>query len=320
VVDSLEKKFSKDSAARMANADPALRNQLAKYSGKTKADTLARNKIADSIAKKTGDTLTKKQSDEKKAWEGIAKKFKYEAKNDSANIKAIQITTYGKLWDHLVPQIQGRESRWFYRNGVWEFAAIMLLGMFLFKLGFFTGRFSQKQYFMMVLLGIGLGLLCGWFRLYFQSVAILDYTKYVKTKNIPYTILWPIERAFMIFGIAAKIMWVIQFNMFKRVTETLADVGRLALTNYLLQSIFFSILFYGYGMGYFARIGQFKLYFLVTEVILVQVIFSVFWMRYFYSGPAEWLLRSLMYKKKIPFSRKPDETILNQDESLNAVI
>lgn len=319
VVAALEKKFSKDSTARMNTKDSLLfkKAQAGKLSV---ADSTANKKVADSLAKKAGDTLTRKQNDEKQAWEGIAKKFTYDGKKDSANNKEIQANSYVKNWNHLLQQIKSRESGWFYRNGVWEFAAIMLLGMFLFKLGFFTGRYSQGQYFMMAVLGILLGLFCGWFRLHFQNSSILDYTTYVKTKTLPHILLWPFERVFMVFGIAAKIMWVVQAGMFKRITSVFADIGKLALTNYLLQSLILSIFFYGYGMGYYARVSQYKLYFLVAEICLVQIVFSVFWCRYFYVGPAEWLLRSLMYKKKIPFSRNANETSLNQDPSLNTVI
>jgi uncharacterized protein len=319
VVATLEKKFSKDSAARMNTKDSLLFKKTA--TGKLGVeDSIANKKMADSLAKKAGDTLTRKQNDEKQAWEGIAKKFTYDGKKDSANTKELQANSYVKNWNHLLEQIKSQESVWFYRNGVWEFAAIMLLGMFLFKLGFFNGRFSQGQYFMMAVTGILLGLFCGWYRLHYYHVAILDYTAYVKTKTLPHILLWPIERAFMVFGIAAKIMWVIQTGMFKRITSVFADIGKLALTNYLLQSIFLSVFFYGYGMGYYARVSQFKLYFLVAEICLAQIVFSVFWCRYFYVGPAEWLLRSLMYKRKIPFSRKANETSLNQEQSLKTVI
>ncbi len=319
VVQDLEKKFSKDSAARMNTKDSLLfkKAQAGKLSV---ADSTANKKAADSLAKKAGDTLTRKQNDEKQAWEGTAKKFIYDGKADSANNKEIQANNYGKNWNYLLPQIKSRESVWFYRNGVWEFAAIMLLGMFLFKSGFFNGRFSQGQYLMMTVFGILLGLLCGWYRLHFLNVSILDYTVYVKTKAIPHTILWPFERAFLVFGIAAKIMWVIKTGLFKRITSVFADVGKLALTNYLLQSLFLSVFFYGYGMGYYGRVGQYKLYFLVAEICLTQIVFSVFWCRYFYTGPAEWLLRSLMYKKKIPFRRKENESSLNPEQSLKTVI
>jgi len=133
-------------------------------------------------------------------------------------------------------------------------------------------------------------------------------------------LLWPFERAFLVTGIAAKIVWATQSRMFSRFYSIFVDVGRLALTNYLMQSIFLSLFFYGYGMGYFARIGHYKLYFLVAEVCVVQIVFSVFWLRYYYFGPAEWLLTSLMYKKKMPFRRKETETELFQEQPLPSAI
>ena len=46
-----------------------------------------------------------------------------------------------RIWSTLLPQVKSRESGWFYRNGIWEMAALMLLGMYLFKIGFFNGQF-----------------------------------------------------------------------------------------------------------------------------------------------------------------------------------
>ena len=93
-------------------------------------------------------------------------------------------------------------------------------------------------------------------------------------------------------------------SMFKKFRDALADTGKLALTNYLLQSIFLSIFFYGYGMGYYGRIGHFRLYFLVAEVCLVQIVFSVMWMRYFNIGPANGFYDHLCIKRKFHSAEK----------------
>ena len=50
-------------------------------------------------------------------------------------------------------------------------------------------------------------------------------------------------------------------------------------------------------MTYFGKLQQYQLYLLVAEVWLVQIIFSVLWLRHFAYGPAEWLLCSLVYGK-----------------------
>jgi uncharacterized protein len=315
VADGLAKKYAvKDSIQKR-------KDSIAKLS-LPPADSIGRKAIdakTDSLRKKAGDTLTKKQQEEKQSWEGTAKKFKWEKKNDSSKIKALQKVSYSKIWDSQLRETQGREAAWFYRMGVWELGSIMLLGMWLFKLGFFTGRFTANQYLLVGLLGVGLGLLCGWYRFYFHNAAILDYTKYVQKFAVPYTIFWPLERAFMVTGYASLVMFLIKRSVLTGLLGVFSDIGRMALSNYLLQSVICSIIFYGYGMGYYARIGQFGLYFLVVEIFIVHIVFSIFWLRYFYMGPAEWLLKSLTHKKKLPFRRKEHTEDLD-GTSIQAII
>ncbi len=319
VLQSLEKKFSKDSAARMKTNDSTLFKK--RQAGPVGiADSVFNQKVADSLAKKAGDTLTRKQKDEKQAWEGIAKKYSRDAKADSANNKALQQNNYAKNWNHLLQNIKSRESGWFYRNGVWEFSALILLGMLLLKIGFFNNRFTSSQYMLMAFAGIILGLACGWYRLHFHHLAVQNYAEFVKSRSLPHTVLWSFERAFMVFGIAAKMVWLVQKGIFRKLTGVFADVGKLALSNYLLQSILLSVFFYGYGMGYFGRLSTFRLYFLVVEVSIIQVVFSVLWTRYFYYGPAEWLLHSVIHKRKLPFLKRENEIRPTLEKELHTAI
>lgn len=75
----------------------------------------------------------------------------------------------------------------------------------------------------------------------------------------------------------------------------LAPVGRMALTNYLLQSVVFSTLFYGYGFGLWGQVSRFWQLVLVVVVFALQIAFSHFWMARFRYGPMEWLWRTLTY-------------------------
>jgi uncharacterized protein len=108
----------------------------------------------------------------------------------------------------------------------------------------------------------------------------------------------------MVVGYASLVMFFIKKELLTGLLNLFSDIGKMALSNYLLQSIICSLFFYGYGMGYYGRIGQFGLYFLVVEIFIVQVVFTAFWLRYYQMGPAEWLLKSLVHKKKVPFRRK----------------
>jgi len=80
----------------------------------------------------------------------------------------------------------------------------------------------------------------------------------------------------------------------------LANAGRMALTNYLLQSLVCTILFYGYGFGLYGRIGAAGGIVLTAAIFLVQVALSTWWLGRFRFGPMEWLWRSLTYGKRQP--------------------
>jgi uncharacterized protein len=91
-------------------------------------------------------------------------------------------------------------------------------------------------------------------------------------------------------------------------------VGRMALTNYLLQSIVGTTIFYSYGLGLFGRGGP--ALFLVPAVILfaIQAYFSSWWLGRWRFGPVEWLWRSLTYGRLEPLSRD----VLQRDPGASA--
>ncbi|MDT8440020.1 MAG: DUF418 domain-containing protein, partial [Wenzhouxiangellaceae bacterium] len=83
----------------------------------------------------------------------------------------------------------------------------------------------------------------------------------------------------------------------------LAPVGRMALTNYLLQSVAGTLVFYGYGLGLINRIGPTTGFLLSLGFFLLQVRFSRWWLARFRFGPAEWLWRTLTYGRRQPWRR-----------------
>lgn len=287
---AVEKKISKDSA------DRATKDSLLKKQGK---DSLLNMQKADTLLQKK-DTLTKEQKDEKAAWEGIAGNMKYDAKKDEGEKKAMRSVSYGKLWNHLLPATQAKEAQWTYQTGIWDFSGMILLGMVLFKIGFFNSRFTRRQYLLIAVAGLTAGILLAWFRLHYHQVALKDYAKFIEGNWFPYHLFFPFERGFMVIGYAGLILAIISTRPLKHLWRGLADTGQMALTNYLLQSIICTLFFTGFGMGYYGRLTQWQLYFFVIEICMVQVVFSVVWLRYFQYGPAEWLWRCLIYKKWLP--------------------
>lgn len=74
-----------------------------------------------------------------------------------------------------------------------------------------------------------------------------------------------------------------------------APAGRMALTNYLAQSLVCTLIFYGYGLGYFERLPRAWQPAFVLALFLVQVACSHWWLARFRFGPMEWLWRGATY-------------------------
>lgn len=85
--------------------------------------------------------------------------------------------------------------------------------------------------------------------------------------------------------------------------RTLAAVGRLSLSNYLLQSIVCTTFFYGYGFGWYGKVDPVGQIGLTILLYTIQIPLSNWWLRHFQFGPIEWLWRSLTYGHWQPFRR-----------------
>lgn len=84
----------------------------------------------------------------------------------------------------------------------------------------------------------------------------------------------------------------------------LAAVGRMALTNYLLQTILCIFIFYGFGFGLFGEVGRAGQWLIVLAVWAFQLLFSPWWLARFRFGPFEWLWRTMTYFRPQPFRRQ----------------
>ena len=85
----------------------------------------------------------------------------------------------------------------------------------------------------------------------------------------------------------------------------LAAGGQMALSNYILQSIFCSLLFYGYGLGLFGRLGSAPVALIGVAIYFAQLLMSRAWLHHFRFGPLEWLWRSLTYGRAQSMKRRP---------------
>ncbi|MEO0446332.1 MAG: DUF418 domain-containing protein [Verrucomicrobiota bacterium] len=173
---------------------------------------------------------------------------------------------------------------------------LMLLGMAMLRSGFFHDRWSRKRYVMQgsVCLAVGLLLVgieallnarAGWELMGFARHAIFGF----------------LAAPLLMMGYASFLAMWSRTAWLGWLQAGFRSMGRMALSNYLCQSLIFSWIFYGHGLG---LSQEFPLVRVVSMVVLptlaIQMVASILWLRAFQFGPFEWLWRSLTYFRLMP--------------------
>ena len=106
----------------------------------------------------------------------------------------------------------------------------------------------------------------------------------------------------------ACITLLFQRPVWQRLLGVLAPAGRMALTNYLAQTIISLLVFYGFGLGQVSQHGPFACVVICLGIFCVQVLWSHLWLARFRFGPVEWAWRSLTYGKAQPLRRSTSDS------------
>ena len=105
-------------------------------------------------------------------------------------------------------------------------------------------------------------------------------------------------------GIAAGVVLLYQGSM-RPVLSPIAAVGRMALTNYLLQTVTCVLIFYGYGLGRFGSYSPARATLLALAIFAAQIVLSNLWLSFFRYGPMEWIWRQLTYGRRLKLRLAP---------------
>ena len=109
---------------------------------------------------------------------------------------------------------------------------------------------------------------------------------------------------FTIF-LAAGFVYLYELPKMQRLLSWFAPYGRMALTNYVFQSLIGTFLFFNWGLGYIGQFRNIELFIIGLLIIGAQMIISFYWLKNFKYGPLEWAWRSLTYMKIQPFIAQP---------------
>lgn len=199
-----------------------------------------------------------------------------------------------------------------------HFARINVIGFYIglvgnFLLGFAAGRVdlfaNVDKYRRLFRHLFGWGLLAG----IVGNLAMMVLRdsgpgkKYFVTNETIVPLLMPVAREIPTLGMAAlyiaAISLLFQRSWGQRFLSMYAPVGRMAVTNYLSESLICLFIFTGIGLGKIGAISPQWMVLMPFTVFSLQMIFSWLWLKKFAYGPVEWLWRTMTYGKKLPITK-----------------
>ncbi|HBT9588224.1 TPA: DUF418 family protein [Klebsiella pneumoniae] len=169
----------------------------------------------------------------------------------------------------------------------WQLAGMMLMGAALMLSGWLKGQFSLRHYRRTGALLVAAGMAVNLPAIFAQWYLAWDYRWCAFLLQAPRELSAPLQA----IGYAA-LAWGYWPQLCRfRLVGAIACVGRMALTNYLLQTLICTTLFY--HLGLFMRFDRLQLLAFVPPIWAVNLLVSSLWLRRFRQGPVEWLWRQL---------------------------
>lgn len=169
----------------------------------------------------------------------------------------------------------------------WQLAGMMLMGAALMRSGWLRGQFSLRHYRRTGALLVAAGMAVNLPAIFAQWYLAWDYRWCAFLLQAPRELSAPLQA----IGYAA-LAWGYWPQLCRfRLVGAIACVGRMALTNYLLQTLICTTLFY--HLGLFMRFDRLQLLAFVPPIWAVNLLVSSLWLRRFRQGPVEWLWRQL---------------------------
>lgn len=176
---------------------------------------------------------------------------------------------------------------------------MMLMGMALYRWGVLTGQRSMRFYRQSLIAGMGLGLLLAGGGLFLNQMQNWQASFALFWGRLPNLLATP---CLALAYIALIVLWE-RSELWSSLKARLAAVGRMALSNYILQSVLCAGLFYGFGLGWYQQLNRLSLLAVTVCIWCLQLYLSPLILRWFRFGPLEWLWRSLSYRRIQPLRK-----------------
>ncbi len=167
---------------------------------------------------------------------------------------------------------------------------ITLLGLIASKNNLHQRIASNKKRWILIFTGVAvIGLIS-----YFGFEKIVNFDS--PFANAVYMTGYEFMNLFVASSYLLIILIVSSYPSVARFLNPIASMGRMSLSNYILQSVILSIIFYGWGFGLFGHTKVTTLVLIALCVYVFQLVLNIIWFRYFKQGPLERLWRKVSYR------------------------
>jgi uncharacterized protein len=193
------------------------------------------------------------------------------------------------------------QSNFLYSYFVWDVLGMMFLGMGLCRLGFFAGTMLRGWYVASIAFaaaGVAASSVWAW------AVADAGFSANSIELRLWHDMLYPFVRGVVGLGWASALILLHRAGALRWLTATLARVGRMAFSNYILQTACCTLFFLGYGFGWYGHLSRAQTMLVWAGVTAIQIVFSWTWLALFRFGPLEWAWRSLTWWRWQPLLRR----------------
>ncbi|MFH4967886.1 DUF418 domain-containing protein [Gaetbulibacter sp. M240] len=239
--------------------------------------------------KNAGKDLTKEQTAALRKWDDMQEERSPEAINDyNENMRQ----SYFKVVAFNAPHFTSDNEHFPYRYDLWDVLSMMLLGIALFKLNILSAEKSYKFYGLIALIGYAIGISIN----YYEIKTILDSQFSFMGFSQSFA-TYQLGRVPVAIGHIGLIMLFCKLPLLNWLKKSLAAVGKMALTNYIMHSVIALFIFTGAGFAMFGKLQRHELMYVVFSIWIFQLIVSPIWLKYYRFGPLEWLWRNLSYLK-----------------------
>ncbi len=173
--------------------------------------------------------------------------------------------------------------------------ACFLIGQFFQKIDIFNKIAENKKYIIRTFFGSFIATIL------FTALPRLSDLLDLKFFNHYDIQFWP--ELSQMFAIMSAICWLYISGKLKWFFKSLQMVGRMTLTNYIIQNLLGLLLFSGFGFGLLHKLPFYSYILLAVVIYILQIYSSKWWLSKYQYGPVEWIWRMLSYGKILPIKK-----------------